>query len=291
MSFKHSLKSWSNTGIPWMIGWCFTFTVTMSIAKFLSQDTSIIMMVFIRCFFGFLVLVPFMLRKGTELFHIKQHGWYVFRILCASIAMTCTYTAYTRLPLAFATSVGFTSPIIIALLSMLVFRDYLTWRQWSAVIVGYLGVLTMVNPQAGSDYVGIAIALCANIFTAMAILVTKQLTKTEDSMSILIYTTTGIFVLVSLCVPFAWHPPSIQTTALLCLMGTIATFSQWLYVQAIKCGRPALLASFEYSRLVLAIPIGLWVFSESPSVALFFGSIMIIASNAYMAYSSREKAS
>ncbi len=276
----------NQTGILWMMGWCLSFTITMSIAKYISHEAPVVMIVFMRCLFGFIILLPLIYKKGIEIYHTQQLKWHLFRILCACFAIGCTYTAYTRLPLSFATSIGFTSPMMVALLSMIALKDYLTGKQWLALFLGYCGVLIMTDPQANGDYTGMLIALGANLFAAMAMLTVKKLTKTEDALTIMVYSATGILLVSSIVASMYWQPLSLRANLCLCMMGIIATSSQWLYIQAMRIGRPALLASFEYSRLVLAIPLGIWFFGESISATLLLGSVFIIASNAYMARTS-----
>lgn len=292
INFTFSMITDTNKAILWYLTWCFVYTLNMAIAKLLNDNLSLVTILFMRSIFGFIWFLPFIVNKNIKNNLVTNRLYlHILRILLSCTAIFFTYYAYTHLPIANATTIGYTSPFFIAILSMLILKEKVTAKQWSAIIIGYLGVLLLTQPFTGDQFhFGYASALLANLFAGLAIITVKIMTKTESEKTILLYFNMGIVIIMGILATSNWTTPEHADLKLLLLLGATALFSQYCTVKALQYSTPAFLAPFEYSRLLFAVPIGLILFHESIDITLIFGALVIISANFYLNISSRKKA-
>lgn len=253
--------------------------------------------VLIRACFGLLFFTPLIFKSGAIIFHSKNLRLQAVRIFYMSLAMGGTYFTYTALPFTMATSLGFTGPIFTAILSYFILKDRPSWDQWASIIVGYIGVLLIVNPS-GSISTAMYVAIIANVFTGLSLIYAKKLTSIDSRNTIVILGNIGIIIVSSLWTliywvlniygnplgPVIWILPSIKDITLLIGMGILGAFSQMAYITALKHASPSFLSPFEYSRLVIAVPITLILGENLPNQAEIMGILIIIVSTLYMSW-------
>lgn len=261
----------------------------MSLNKVIDPNVPTALKVLIRACFGFIFFSPLILKDGLAIFKSHNYTTHFIRILYMSVAMGGTYFTYANLPFPIAVSIGFTGPIFTAILSYFVLRDTLNWNQWIAIVVGYLGVLLMINPHGNINNT-IYIAIFANIVTGLNLIYVKKLTKTDTKNTIVIIGNIGVIItssvwslvhwLLSTGTAYfnfiMWQLPSFNDIGLLMCMGFLGAFSQIAYVTALTHASPAFLGSFEYSRLVIAVPIGLALGDSIPKGHETIGILIII---------------
>lgn len=274
--------------IIYMLLWGITFTFSMSLAKCISPDVPSAVIVFLRCFFGFLVFLPFaanaIKRSGMQVLKVQQPLLYLLRVMVVSAAMGCTYYAYRNLPIATASAIGFSSPLFTAALGILFLKNRITLKQGLAILVGYAGVLVILGPVSFVLHSAESIAILANLLASCSIILLKKLSRTENNISILFYTNAATVLLSGIGAVWLWHSPSWQDAALLLLIGISSTLSQFLYTLALRIAEPAFVAPFEYNRLVFALLSGYYFFGESPHASVFMGAVLIIISNLYLGF-------
>ncbi len=265
-------------GTIFILLWGLSISTAMAFAKALSPEVNNIVVLFMRYFFGFLFISPFIFRSGLSGFATSRLFLHLIRVLCVGVATGCTYYAYRNLPLAMATSIGMTGPLFITILSLIFLKDSISLSKWSLILFGYLGVLVMVRPHEMAISLGVWVELVANLFAAFAIICTKLLSRTESTRTLMLYTTTATTVIAGLFVLGVWKTPDPQDLILLMAVGASGVFSQFCYVKALKYARPSYLAPFEYTRLCFAVPVGYFFFQETPTFWTFLGSLMIVGS-------------
>ncbi len=275
--------------ILWMVAWAMAFSVAMALIKLIGPHVPTAMKVFMRLSFGLTFFLPFAFSDGVKSLKTKRFPFHCLRtgfILCS---MFCTYYAYTHLPLAFATSIGFTAPLMTTLLAILLLQDKVGPSTWLALGVGYAGVLIMIRPGFTDFNPAVWIAILANFFASSALISMKKLTHTESPTQIMFYTNTLSVLVTSFVAFFHWQTPTAHEIFLLMLLGSAGVFSQFCSVKAYKHGQPSFLAPFEYLRLVFAIPIGIYVFDEYPDGWSLAGSFIILAASLYNSIKGSQK--
>jgi len=171
---------------------------------------------------------------------------------------------------------------MISLLSIIVLGDRLRWVQWGLIILGYAGVIIMVHPTEGAWNTPVFVALGANFFASCAMISVKKLTQTENTTQIVFYFNFLSVIFLGILSIFLWKTPAARDIWILALIGGTATLSQFAIASAMANGDPSVLSPFEYSRLVIAIPVGMIFFDEIPTMWSVLGSLVIVMSNLFM---------
>jgi drug/metabolite transporter (DMT)-like permease len=262
--------------IAWAILWGICFSLSLSIIKFLSSHLSSITLLFVRLCFGLIFFYPFIFKTGIKNLKTQNFPLHFLRATLISTAMFCTYYSYTHLPLTVATSIGFTSPLITVALSVLFFKERITFWQWITLIGGYIGVLIIVQPKVILFNNAIWVAFLGNGIASCGILLSKRLSKTESTLQMMAYTLGVSFILIGVLFLKRAEWPELSDLPWLSLAGALGIFSQFCYLQALKEGKPSLIAPFEYLRLVFMIPLGFFIFQEIPRFSMLLGALVII---------------
>lgn len=262
--------------ILWMLMWALSITLAMSFAKGLDAEVSGGVLVFCRCSFGFLFTVPFLFSTGLEKLKTKRFHLHLLRVFFNASGLVCTYYAYRHLPLAEATAIGFTEPLITIMLAAIVLKDRLTLARWIGVIGGYVGVFVIASPHTMIINNAFYILLLANFLASSSLVCTKVLSKTDSTIAILTYTNVISVLISGIVVMPYWKTPDLYNALLMLGVGLFGIISQLSYVRALKLGDPSFLSPFEYTRLLMAIPIGIMFFDESISFRIILGASVII---------------
>ena len=280
-----------NKAIMWMILWSVSHVCSMSINKHLSHSIPIPLVLFFRTLFGLLFFLPFFIKeKGYLQLKTQRPSLQAVRIALVIASMCCTYFAYRHLPLAQATSLGFTGPLVTTLFTALFLKEHINVKRWGLIILGYCGVLVMINPFQESAQIILPFAvtsmLFANIFASGAIICMKRLSALDSKVTLMSYMTLSSFLVAAVLVPFVWKPIEISDIVLLAVIGGLGSLSQFSYLSAITNASPSFVSPFEYTRLVVAIPIGIFFFQETPTLWTLLGGLIIIVASWII---SREK--
>lgn len=271
-------------GLLWILGWCVTFTCGVTISKFLSTATSNFSLFCIRYFCGLLFFLPIFVPKISTLTQVKSSPWvHVIRALCIGASTLLTYQSYRNLPLSIATSVGFTGPLLASSFGMIFLKEKINHSKVIALIAGYLGVLFIVQPhntELDLYYVFIGINAC--ILAGSANTLARKLSY-EDPALVIMFTSTLILGLIAFTGLFITDMSNNRSDLfLLCLVGLCGSLSQFAYIKAVSFAEISFIAPFEYTRLLLAVPIGYIMFGERINIFQIFGMILIIFGCLYL---------
>src|SRR3984957_8787276 len=263
-------------GAAFMLLWAMSFSTAMAFAKTLSPEVDSIIVLFMRYFFGLIFFSPFVFQAGFKGFVTSRPILHLTRVICVGAAMGCTYYAYRNLPLALATSIGMTGPLFTTVLSMFLLKDTVSLPKWVLILLGYMGVIIMVRPHETPVSLGVWIELLANIFAALSIVCVKLLSRTESTLTIMLYANTATTFIAGLVALSVWKTPESYDLLALIAIGGLGVFSQYCSVTALRYANPSYLAPFEYTRLCFAVPVGYLFFQELPTLWTFCGSLIII---------------
>ena len=255
-----------------------SLSVSMSIAKQLDASIPTVMVVFVRSGFGLLFFIPILIKERSSLSRINNIPLHIIRVTLAVLAMLCTYYTYRNLPIAFATSIGMTSPIFTTALSGLILKEVIGYKKWGLVILSYIGALIVIKPTSFILDTAIITALLANLLAATCIIIIKILSKKNSIVTIMLVGNVGIFTVSFLMSLVQWHPLTAYDMGLLSLTGALGIITQLCLNIVIKRTSPSFVAPFEYSRMLFATVIGFVVFNEIPAISTIIGVSIIIAS-------------
>lgn len=278
------------TAVAWIVMWSAFFSTAMALAKLLDPGVNPVTLIFFRSFFGAIVAMPLFMRIGFMThFKTTKLRLHLIRIVIVTCGMGATYYAYRNLPISYAAAIGQTGPLFTTFVAIIFLRERAQWFKWVALIVGYSGVLLMVRPSEGGIDSSTLIALTANLLAAFGVALSKKLTETDASETILFYATFGVlFVSSILLLGYGQMPTKIDLVKLLG-MGLAGVMSQYCYINALKYAPASFVTPFEYTRLCVSIPIGYFLFDEAPDKYLMLGSLIIVGAIIFLVYADQER--
>lgn len=224
------------------------------------------------------------LRSGLQTRHLMSH---FIRALIGFTGMICIFLALLNLPLPDATAIFYATPLMIVVLSVILFKERVRAFRWSAVLVGFAGVLIIIWPNLsiasgafnleGARSFGILMALAGAVLAAIAQVAIRTLVNTETNAAIVLYFSIIASLLSLSTIPFGWVMPSIPELALLISIGIVGGLGQIFMTDSYRHADMSIIAPFEYSSLIFSILIGYFVFAETPTLSTIIGGLIVTA--------------
>ncbi|MDJ0942946.1 MAG: DMT family transporter [Kiloniellales bacterium] len=256
-----------------------------AVVKWLSADYSTIQLMFFRSVFAFLPLAPLVLRSGwAGALHTRRLGSHALRSVFGLSALGCFFWSLALLPLADATAITFAAPLFVTALSQPLLGEVVRARRWTAVGVGFIGVLVMVQPGVGVFQPAALLPLAAALFLALMVIQVRKLTRTESNITIVLYYTIISTLVTGLVVPFYWVTPDLADLLLLAMVGVLGGTGQLVLTAAYRRTEASILAPFDYTAMVWAVLFGFLVWGELPAQNIWLGVAVVIASGIYIIY-------
>lgn len=258
----------------------FMFAAMGAAIKTLSDTLPSEMTVFFRNLFGLAALAPFALRRGLR--GLRTHRWrhHVLRALAGLGSMYCFFYAIAHMHLAEAVLLSYTTPLFTPLIALFWLNEPFTRRLIAAVLVGFSGVLLILQPGAGALSWISLVGLASGLFAAVALVTVRRMTGTEPITRIVFYFGAISTVVSAVPLTWAWHTPSAHDLRLLLLVGALATLGQLALTKGYSLGPAARVGPFTYVAVVFAALWGWLLWSEVPTLLLATGALCIIAGGA-----------
>jgi drug/metabolite transporter (DMT)-like permease len=239
---------------------------------------------FFRCLFGLAVMLPFIIRSGPALFHSQRIGYFTLRAAVGLVSMLTWFYGILYVPLATATAVNFTAPLFSSLGAALVLHEDVRLRRWSAVVIGFVGVLVIIRPGAQTLDINLLLILLSAATAAMNNLTVKYLSRTERPNTIVAFFVMYLTPLSLIPALFVWSWPDLRTLVALVALGAIGTAAHLSVARAYAAADASACAPFEFVRLPYAAAIGYLMFGEVTDAWTWVGAAVIAGSAMYVAY-------
>lgn len=268
-------------GTAWMIGAIIFNTAELTLVHALGPGWPAPLQLLWRQGVALLLLAPFVLRDPAGVMRIARPGVMLFRSVAAMLALLLAIYAYSHLSMATANALSFTRPLWIVLLAWLVLRENVDIWRIGAVLVGFGGVLVMMEPDGNhEDLVAEAAILLSALLFAASFVSIKSMSSDNRTITILVYGV--LFGLLLSAVPAAilWRTPTPLEALCLAGLGVTSLCNFACFANALKSADAAALVSLDYLRLPLATALGVWLFDEHPTRGLVIGALMIVAATA-----------
>jgi drug/metabolite transporter (DMT)-like permease len=173
-------------------------------------------------------------------------------------------------------------PLIITVLSVPLLGEQVGIRRWMGVIAGFAGALLIIRPGADAMQIAILLPLAAAVSNALYQIITRILSRSESTMTILFYTPLTGALLMSAAVPLFWVTPDAAGWAMMALLGLIGGVSHFTLIKAFTAAPAATVAPFGYSSLIWATLSGLVFFGDFPDIWTIVGALVIACSGLYI---------
>lgn len=264
---------------------------TMAIMiRLASQELHTFEVAFFRNFFGFVACLPLLARHGAMLLRTPRLGRYLFRCAIGLVSMYAGFWAIGHLPLAQAIALSYSSPLWVTIFAALLLGEVVRARRWTAVALGFLGVIVLLRPGADSFNAFSLIAVGAAVFNGLVSIQIKELSRTEPADRIVFWTTL-LWVLMSAPPAIAvWTWPHGLTWLWVVLAGVLGTMGHMLWTRALKLGEVTALMPISFMQLPLVALAGFLWFGESLDRWTVVGAAIIVGTNVYITHREAELA-
>ncbi len=269
----------SQKAVLYMIGSVICFSTMDLIVKYL-DDVPFGQVLFMRFFFGMIPIIFLIPRDKIFTFYkTKRPILHGFRAISGTIAIIALFVGLRNLPLADVISLTFTGPLFVTIMSVIFLSEKVGIRRWSAVAIGFIGMLFIVRPAFEEmNFYYIFPVIFSLGFANVAISI-RSLSKTEPNYLIAFY-----FSVLSLLVGLAtilngWIWPSPYEAFLFVLLGLAGGVANLLLTQSYRLADASLVSPIKYLSLVIAVVAGYLIFSEVPKAMTLFGAVLIVLSS------------
>lgn len=272
-----------------MLGSTLFFGMMAVTIRLASQALSTFEIAFFRNAVGLLALLPFLLLGGASL-RTRQLPRYLLRSAIGIGSMLASFWAIGHLPLSQAIALSYSTPLFVTIAAVIWLGEQVRQRRWTAVILGFIGVLIIVRPGSTEFTAGSLVALLAAVLSATVAIQIKQLSRLDPADTIVFYTYVFWVPMSLLPALFAWQWPHGITWLWLACTGIFGTGGQLLWTRALKLGDVSALTPISFMQLPVVAVAGYLLFDEGIDRWTLLGAAIIFIANAYIAHREAQLA-
>ncbi|MDI6838724.1 MAG: DMT family transporter [Rhizobiaceae bacterium] len=265
------------------------FGLNDAMGKWLLSSYGLGQVVFIRSIAALLVLSPFLWKDGIpSLAKVERPSMQILRVIFSTVEILCFYYAVMYLPLADVMTYWLAAPIYVAAASPLLLGEKVGWRRWSAIAIGFFGVIIALEPSRAMFTLPALISIFGSAAFAFMMLSGRGLRKTPDR-ALVFFQIVGAGIAGLAFSPFDWAPvSSVRDLFLLGLLGIVAMAAHMLVNRALKISDAATVAPLQYTLLLWAVVFGWMFFGDVPRMSMMIGAGLIIASGLFIFFRERQ---
>ena len=262
-----------------------------AIVKHLTQVFGIGQIMFIRGMVVCLIFATFLLASGKPIFSRRVfHRWNIIRGLLELGATFAFLTGLSMLPLATASTLGFSSPIFLAVLVAIFLKEKVSWLRWLIIFGGFSGVLMITNPFSEAMNWAVVFPIICAILVALRDMAIRYVPNDIPSMQVAF--TNGWIVMLGggLLTPFqGWSSVNIGWYIWFPALGAAMFCGYFFYIVGTRMGELSYIGPFKYTSVVLAIFIGYLIWDEKPTMLMLGGAMVIVLSGIVLLTSENRK--
>lgn len=288
---SHEHKDHPALGMACAIAAFAMFAVMQVFAKLLAETHHVIEIAFYRNVIGtipFLILI-FVMNKRHIMTIQSKPKMILFRSVFGTISLIVTFAAFAMMPMADATAFLFTASLFIPILSILFLKEVVGIYRIGAIILGFIGVLIMLNPSGNVNMLGALTAISAAAMHAVLQIVLRSLGKSEAPITVTFYFFLIGVVVSGMMVPFVYTPVTWGDIPYIIGVGLSGLAAQYLLSLAYKNAEATIVTVFNYSGIIWATLFGWFIWSDWPALTIWIGGAIVIASNIFMIYRESKK--
>jgi S-adenosylmethionine uptake transporter len=259
------------------------FSCADAAVKWLSARHSIFQIIFVSTLIALVAVAALLRREGGLAALRPRHPWLVtLRALLLAADVVFAFFAFARLPLADAYAMLFTAPILVTILSVPLLGERVGWRRWTAVAVGFGGVLVALRPGFAELDLGHVAALVSSLFFALSLIVARRIGNSESGSLLLLSMMIALLAVSAPALPAVYVASAPADLAVLAGIGLLMGLAHLGLIQALRFAPSGVVAPFHYSQIVWGVVFGLLLFGDRPDLWVVVGSMVIVGSGLYI---------
>ncbi|PKP97988.1 MAG: EamA family transporter [Alphaproteobacteria bacterium HGW-Alphaproteobacteria-13] len=247
------------------------------------------------------LVLPFVIawaatHGGIATLKTRRIGAHARRAMMGLVGMACNFGGMILLPMAEATTINLSVPIFAVIFAALLLGERTGWQRWSAVIVGFVGVLVVLDPVSGfaggfgGDHgLGTLIAMAGAVMTALITIAVRDLGRTESAGTTVFWFSLVSMIPLGIALPFVYVPHGLYEWLLLFALGFLGAVVQLSLTGALRLAPVSVVIPMDYSALLWSIACGWWFFGTLPAETTWIGAPLIVASGLFIAWREHRR--
>jgi drug/metabolite transporter (DMT)-like permease len=260
-----------------------------AISKILVADYSPVLITWGRYGANLMLLLPFVLRAGAHPFATAGIGLQIGRGVAMGGSSVLFIAGLAQMAMPDATAVAFAAPLMVTALSIPFLGERVGIRRWSAVAVGFVGVMVIVQPGSSSFHLASLFPLASAGCWAAGLIITRRIKTRDATLTTLLYTTLVAFLIMTAFLPWVWQPLPLRALGLILVMGVLSSAGQYFLLLGYQRGPASLLAPFSYMQIITSTFWSAVLFGTWPGAATLIGAAIVVASGLYVFHRERVR--
>jgi len=280
-------RSAALAGIALMLLAVWLFSFGDALGKYIVATYSVGQLLLLRAAASLILLSPAIWRQRAALRNIQRPGLQVIRVVLSTLEVAAFFAASVYLPLADVITYYLAAPIFVTAASAIFLGEHVGWRRWSAIVVGFIGVIIALRPSTQAVSWPAMIALAGSASFAALMIITRSLRGTPD----IVLTSAqfcGTLLFGLIAAPFGWVTPSLPDIGLFAAAGCISIAAALGVNRSLKLAPASVVVPYQYTMIIWAVIFGYAVFGDVPSVAMLAGAAVIIIAGLYIFLRERD---
>jgi drug/metabolite transporter (DMT)-like permease len=270
-------------GVAAMILAALLLTLNDAVSKYLTETYFVGQVIALRQLRSLVVIIPYIhWISGWGTIRVANRGGMALRALFFIATTGFIVLSFSLLPLALVTAVAFASPIFVVALSRAMIGEHVSRRRWIAVLAGFVGVLIIVRPGGAAFDAVLIWPVLAALAAGFRDVVTRRLSRTDSSISILFWSTLAVIAAASLTAVDGWQAVTPAAAGWLLLNGMLGGSAHFLIIESLRLGDASLVAPFRYTGLIWATILGLLIWGQFPDHWTIVGALVLVVSGIYI---------
>jgi drug/metabolite transporter (DMT)-like permease len=277
-------------GIGLMLAGITLFSINDALGKWLLGTYSVGELLLVRSISALILIAPFVWQAGLAAFRTAPRPrLQLVRVALSTLEVAMFFWAVSYLPLADTVTFYLAGPIYVTAFSVVLLREQVGWRRWTAVLVGFGGVVLALRPSAASLTLPALIALTGSMCFAASLITTRMLRATSNTV-LVAGQIAATLLFGGVTTPFAWVKPSALDFALMLLFGVISIVALACINLSLKLTAASVVVPYQYTLILWAIVLGYVVFGDVPDPLMLVGGAVIIAAGLYIFWREQMQA-
>ena len=252
--------------------------------KLAQEELNVFTTGFLRFFFGFLIITPYILKTKFKVFSTKNLKIHIVRSALNLPAMLLGFAALAMLPLEKMTAIHFIVPIIVTILAVIFLKEKIYLYRSIALVMGFLGMLIILRPGIIDISIGIYMALISSLIWSVVIILTKKVSKDDSAITILSHQYVYMSLFSFPLVIYFWDQPSLKTIIFILCAAMSGTILHIALNHAYKLVDVTMTQPYSFLGLVVSSIIGYFVFSDKPDFYTWLGASVIFCGVLLISY-------
>lgn len=257
--------------------------------KWLTVVLPLFQLMFVRSIVALLIIaIVLRLRFRRGAFRTTRPGRHALRAITNVLAFLCHYYAVIVMPLADATAIALSAPLFVTAMSGVLLGEPADLRRKLIVLVGFIGVVVVVQPTGSVDWIGVGAALLGSALFALLAIQNRYMSVTESTELMVLYGALGFLLVTGFAMPSVWVSPSSSQLWLMLGLGLVSLSAVFCITHAYRFAAVFVIAPVEYIVILWAIFYGWILFAELPTATVLVGAAVVVASGVYIVCMERQ---